>query len=504
LEESLEDRFSPPEKQRTSKLRFSALAVFGLICILVGIILSANLQLTPHTVAQQAPLNIAQTGAYPVVTGSDGEVESPFVAVVDRVKDAVVNVSARTQNEETPWWFHGGMGISSGSGFFFREDGYILTNNHVVKGARELTVRTASGYEYHAKLVGQDSATDLAVLKVEPQEKIEFISFGDSEKLKVGDWAIAIGNPFPQQGLDRTVTVGVISAKGRSNLRFGEGTPTYQNYIQTDASINPGNSGGPLLNLRGEAVGVNAAISSPTGSSVGIGFAIPINLARSVVPDLIQSGKVRRGWLGVDLADINPRESQRQGLTAVKGSMVTSVYGGSPADRAGIQKGDVIVGFNNEAVENTNQFMVLVASVHEGQTVPVDIVRDGHRSTVLTTIADRDKAIQQIYAGRPSNSTELRVHEWLGMQLTTFTQDMARDLGIKFLEGVYVAGVFPGTPADKASISEGTIITSIKNKPVGNLGDLIAAEEGLGSNESPIPMIVLEPDGAPARKIVRP
>jgi serine protease Do len=503
LEESLEDRVFPSEKRPVFKFNLSAVAVFGVICVVVGIIISANLQITPPSVAQQAPVNATQAGSMPLVVDKDGDLESPFVAVVDRVKDAVVNVSARTENKDVPWWFHGGAGISSGSGFFFREDGYILTNNHVVRDARELTVRTASGYEYRAKLVGQDSATDLAVLKVEPQEKITSIPFGDSEKIKVGDWAVAIGNPFPQQGLDRTVTVGVISAKGRSNLRFGEGTPQYQNYIQTDASINPGNSGGPLLNLRGEAVGVNAAISSPTGSSVGIGFAIPINMARAVVPDLIASGKVRRGWLGVLLSDLTEREAQRQGLAAVKGVRIDTVYANSPAAQSGLHEGDVIVRFNNEEVANSNQFMVLVSTVHEGESIPVEVVRDGRQSTVMTTIADRDKSLALLEAGRPS-ATEVRTQDWLGMELATFTPEMARELGIKHLDGVYVNRVYPGSAADRASISEGTIITKLNDKAVGNLGELVTVAQQISVDAARVPLIVIEPDGSIARKVIRP
>jgi serine protease Do len=260
-----------PEHMTSKGVRIVAAAVFGLACIIFGILLSSNVNLPPQTNAQPAPVQTgASFAAYPVVQNSGGEYESPFVSVVEKYANAVVNISARTREQEGPWWFHGGggYGTSLGSGFFFREDGYILTNNHVVKDAVELTVRTSSGYDYKARLVGNDPESDLAVIKVDPEEKISVIPFGDSEGIKVGDWAIAIGNPFPQQGLDRTVTVGVISAKGRSNLRFGQETPIFQNYIQTDASINPGNSGGPLLNIRGECIGVNAAISSPTGTSV--------------------------------------------------------------------------------------------------------------------------------------------------------------------------------------------------------------------------------------------
>ncbi len=491
-------------RHRLSGLNLAALTLVGVICLVAGLIISAHLDLPEGTIAQ-IPTNISQTGAYPVVD-RNGTVESPFVSVVEKVTNAVVNVSARSENQEWPWWYHGGSGVSSGSGFFFREDGYILTNNHVVKNAAELVVRTATGYEYPAKLVGNDPSTDLAVIKVEPEEPVTIIPFGDSDDLKVGDWAIAIGNPFPQQGLDRTVTVGVISAKGRSNLRFGDETPRFQNYIQTDASINPGNSGGPLLNLRGECVGVNAAISSPTGSSVGIGFAIPINMARAVVPDLIATGKVTRGWLGVWLSDLTVRDAKRLGLPAVKGVKIDSVFGGSPAERAGIRRGDVVVQFNNNEVENLDQFTVLVSTVKIGSTVPTTVVRDGSEVRLQATVADQE----QFLASRPASSRSRGsatpgsgAVEWLGMQLVDFTPEVARNLGVPHVEGVYVSRVYPNSPADRASITEGSIIKLVNNEQVTSTAEIITADKSLGENAR-VPLIVLEPDGSIARKVVRP
>jgi S1-C subfamily serine protease len=332
------------------------------------------------------------------------------------------------------------------------------------------------------------------------------IPFGDSDDLKVGDWAIAIGNPFPQQGLDRTVTVGVISAKGRSNLRFGDETPRFQNYIQTDASINPGNSGGPLLNLRGECIGINAAISSPTGSSVGIGFAIPINMARAVVPDLIATGKVSRGWLGVVLTNVTVRDAKRLGLAAVRGVKIDSVVNGSPAEQAGIRRGDVIVKFNGEEVDNSDQFSVLVSTIRSGSTVPIRVLRDGDEVSLQATVADQNQyfASQQGTPGRQNRTAPADGSlEWLGMQLVNFTPDVARQLGIPHVEGVYVARVFPNTPADRASIAEGTIIMQVNNEPVGSTTDIMTADKAMGEN-SRVPLIVQEPDGSVARKVVRP
>jgi S1-C subfamily serine protease len=487
------------QSRRFSSGTYVSLALVALAGIVFGVIIASHLDLAPSSTAQ-VPTNIAQTGAFPVVE-RDGEVESPFVAVVEAAADAVVNVSARTRDEDMPWWGHP-YGTSSGSGFFFRSDGYILTNNHVVADAINVVVRTASGYDYEAKVVGRDRDTDLAVLKVEPQEEITVLPFGDSENIKVGDWTIAIGNPFPQIGLDRSVTVGVISAKGRTDLRFGSDTPLYQDYIQTDASINPGNSGGPLLNIRGQVIGVNAAISSPTGSSVGIGFAIPINIARAIVPDLIEKGRASRGWLGVWLSNISEREAKRQGLEAVRGVRIDSVFVNSPAEQAGIRRGDIVVEFDDKEVINTSQFSVLVSTIRSGQSVPVEILRDGDRTRLSTTLVDRDQFLASV--GNTAQQARARTYSWLGMELATFTGNMARDIGIPHVEGLYVLRVYPGTAADRASITEGTIVLQINNQPVENLAQAREQGEALARSRSRIPLLVQEPDGSIARKVIRP
>ncbi len=480
----------------TRAVTYVSLAV---VFTLLGVLIASNVDLTPRSVAQ-IPTSIGETGRYPVVQRGDRQ-ESPFVEVVDRVADAVVNISATTLDNQVPWWFRGGhYSTSLGSGFFFREDGYILTNNHVISDAVEVTVRTASGYDYQAQLVGSDPQTDLAVLRVRPEEEITTIPFGDSEDIQVGDWAIAIGNPFPQQGLDRTVTVGVVSAKGRSSLQFGGGTPYYQNYIQTDAAINPGNSGGPLLNLRGECIGVNAAITSPTGTSVGIGFAIPINLARAIVPDLIATGHPSRGWLGVYLSEVTERQAKNLGLEAVRGVVIDSVLVGSPADRAGIRKGDLVVGFNNQVVANGSQFSVLVSTVRRGNIVPVEVIRDGERLSLNTLIGDRDSFLAQA-SSDPDGREEQSQVVW-GMEVSTYTPEIARDIGAEHVDGLYVWSVYPGSAADRAGITSGSIVMKVGKEAVASITDLIARARDEGTSAR-IPLIVQEPDGAIARKIIR-
>ena len=499
--------FSPANPKSRGRQVFLLIST-AVAFLLAGIMIAANFDLTRETTAEPAT-NIAQTGAYPVVE-RNGEQESPFVGVVERVEKAVVNISARAKDANVPWWHQGTtFATASGSGFFFRPDGYILTNNHVVEDAEELTVTTASGYHYSAKLVGADPQTDLAVLKIETKdEEITTIPFGNSDELKVGDWAIAIGNPFPQQGLDRTVTVGVISAKGRTNLNFGRETPAYQNYIQTDASINPGNSGGPLLNLRGECIGVNAAISSPTGASVGIGFAIPINLARSVVPDLIATGKVSRGWLGVWLGTLTEQEARRQGLDGVRGVKIDSVFSESPADRAGIKSGDIILSINNQPVDNNSQLSVLVSQVKGGEPIPIEVVRNGSKIRLTTVVGDREHFLTSLddstVQTQPGRGDDFQVNSWLGMELMAFTPDVARALGTKQVDGVYVRRVVPGSPADNASIARGTVILQVGSRTVKDLSDIDSVRQTSPKATDRIPLIVVEPDGTIARKVIRP
>ncbi len=490
---------SSPRKQSRGG-RWAAYCSLALAFTIFGILIASNLDLTPKTVAQ-VPRNISQTGLFPVVDRG-GSQESPFVSVVEEMADAVVNISAKTREREVPWWVRGGgYSTSLGSGFFFRQDGYILTNAHVVKDAVEMTVRTASGYEYEGQIVGADPQTDLAVIKVTPEEDITVIPFGDSERIRVGDWAIAIGNPFPQQGLDRSVTVGVVSAKGRSSLHFGGETPRYQNYIQTDAAINPGNSGGPLLDIRGECIGVNAAISSPTGSSVGIGFAIPINLARAIVPDLIAEGKASRGWLGVWLNNVTEREAKRQGMDAIRGALIDSVLAGSPAEKAGIRGGDIIVGIDGREVLNANQFQVLVATIREGSVVQVEVMRDGDRVSMNTMIGDRDAYLAS--APQSADPSHIDVELWLGMEVIDYTPEIAREIGAEHAPGVYVYRVYTGSPAYRASIEVGSIIMKVDNRAVNSVSDIRTIAGEIGTTRGRIPMIVQEPDGAIARKVVR-
>jgi len=274
----------------------------------------------------------------------------------------------------------------------------------------------------------------------------------------------------------------------------------YQNYIQTDASINPGNSGGPLLNLRGECIGINAAISSPTGSSVGIGFAIPINIARSIVPDLIADGEVSRGWLGVYLGgDVTESEARRQGLDAVRGVVIDSVFDGSPAERAGIRPGDIVVGVNNQNIETVQQFTALVSTIHIGEQVPIEVVRDGSRLVLSTMIGDREEALA---ANEPDD--DFTYYVWMGMELINFTEEIASSLNMKHVPSLFVRRVYAGSSAYNASIVRGTLILQIGNTKTGSLSDIEAAIGKFSRSTRKVPLIIQEPDGTIARRAIRP
>src|SRR3990167_818758 len=266
---------------------------------------------------------------------------------------------------------------SLGSGFIVSKDGYIITNNHVVEKATEIKVTIGDGKDYDAKVVGTDAKTDLALLKINPKDDLLGVALGDSDKLQVGDWVIAIGNPF---GLEHTVTAGIVSAKGRV---IGAGP--YDNFIQTDASINPGNSGGPLFNLAGEVVGINTAIIA---SGQGIGFAIPINMAKDLLSQLEEKGKVTRGWLGVAVQDITPELAKSFNLPDEKGALISNVFPNSPAEKAGLKSGDIILSYNGKPIETAHALPILVAETPAKQTVPVDIWRNGRRQTVPVNVAE--------------------------------------------------------------------------------------------------------------------
>jgi Do/DeqQ family serine protease len=331
------------------------------------------------------------------------DLQSAFVAVASTVKPAVANIGAlqrfrgknpfdpRPFGTEDPFFkeffehfFGQGPGPrefrqpSLGSGVIIDKKGYILTNFHVIRGAEEITVKLSTKREYRGRVVGTDPKTDLAVVKFQPDSDLTVAKLGDSDRLRVGEWAVAIGNPF---GLDQTVTVGVISATGRSDV----GIATYENFIQTDASINPGNSGGPLLNLAGEVIGINTAI---VAAGQGIGFAIPINMVKRAIPQLIEKGKVVRGWMGIAVQPLTPELAQSLGATGTAGAVVASISAGSPAAEAALKPGDLIISFDGTTVEDYRHLQRLVAEAEVEKTVTLGLLRKRELMMVKARIAE--------------------------------------------------------------------------------------------------------------------
>lgn len=341
-----------------------------------------------------------------------------------------------------------------GSGFVISSDGYILTNNHVVDEANQIKIKLSDGKEYDAKVVGRDPKTDLALLKAEGVSNLHALQLGDSDSLKVGTWVVAIGSPF---GLEQTVTAGIVSAKGRA---IGSGP--YDNFIQTDASINPGNSGGPLLNIEGQVIGVNTAIFSQSGGNVGIGFAIPVNMAKEIVPQLKEKGHVTRGWLGAGIQKMTPELAKSFGLKDEKGALVSQVVKGGPAEKAGIETGDVIVEFDGKTVSDMNDLPRVVAATPVGKTVAVKVLRGGN-------VVDREVKIAEME--QKEEVANVSTRKPLGMTVQDLTPEIARGLGLKSETGVVVASVVPGSPAAKADIRSGDVIRQVNKKPVKNVED---------------------------------
>jgi len=339
----------------------------------------------------------------------------------------------------------------AGSGFLVRDDGLILTNNHVVEDAKEITVTLSDQSEYTAKVIGRDPKTDLAVLKIEPKGTLPVVKLGDSDALRVGEWVMAIGNPF---GLSETVTAGIVSAKGRV---IGAGP--YDNFIQTDASINPGNSGGPLFNERGEAIGINSAIYSQSGGNVGIGFAIPINVAKSLLPELESKGSVTRGWLGVSIQKITPDLAQSMELDDSHGALVADVTNDGPADKAGVKRGDVIVKYDGKKVLESSALPAMVAASPVGKTVALEIVRKGTTKTIDVEIAKLQEQTAEDDDATPQKG------KW-GLALREVRPEERDRMGLKKGEGVVVADVQPDSPAADAGVQQGDVILQVNQTAV--------------------------------------
>jgi serine protease Do len=445
-----------------------------LAALLVGGLLGAGLSHgLVHAAAAQAG------GAAPAVVTPSGSPQS-FADLVDNLAPSVVNIRVTKVAQVTGPGLMGPDGEfgedwpfgpfserffremprpprefrqqGAGSGFIISQDGLILTNNHVMEGAKEVTVTLATKEEYPAKVIGRDPKTDIALLKIEPKRSLPVTVLGDSDRLRVGEWVVAIGNPF---GLNNTVTAGIVSAKGRV---IGAGP--YDDFIQTDASINPGNSGGPLFNLQGEVVGINTAII-PNGQ--GIGFAVPVNLVKGLLPQLEATGEVTRGYLGVQIQAITPELAKSLNLKDTKGALVADVTMGSPADTAGIKRGDVIVAIDGKEVAEMHALPPLVAAMPIGKEVPVTILRNGAEQAVRVTIGRMPS--ERAETSAPAERAQGR---W-GLALRDLDPRTAQRLGISPGEGVLVAAVHPGSAADRAGVRPGDVILEVNRQKVSSV-----------------------------------
>jgi len=395
----------------------------------------------------------------------------PWVELARALKPAVVNISTRVTpnaaDAPVPFddFFRMFRGRPAprvqrglGSGFVLSPGGTIVTNNHVVDGATDIKVTLSDGREFAAKVLGRDPRTDLALVKIEATN-LPVVPLGDTAALQVGEPVMAIGNPF---GLEQTVTTGIVSATGRV---IGEGP--YDNFIQTDAAINPGNSGGPLINARGQAIGINTAIFSRSGGSVGVGFAIPINLAKGVITQLAATGRVERGWLGVSIQRVTPDLARSFALPGAQGALVADVMRDSPAAAAGIRSGDVIVEYNGRAVARSEDLPQAVAETPIGRTVPLTIVRDGRRLTLDARVARlRDDESRQARTPRPEDRA------LLGLDVQTVTPDVARELGLDQPHGVVIRDVRDDSPAANAGLRAGDVIVGVDRHPVKSVEDM--------------------------------
>lgn len=425
------------------------------------------------------------------MVGLEKKAPASFADLADEVKHSVVNISTTQVVKGSPLQpfsgpnapfgeffgddffkhFFGNMpkeGMKThalGSGFVISKDGLILTNNHVIKKATEIKVKIESGKEYDAKVVGRDPKTDLGLIKVKPDSDFpKPLRLGDSDAIRVGDWVMAVGNPF---GLGQTVTTGIISAKGRI---IGAGP--YDDFLQTDAAINPGNSGGPLFDMKGEVIGINTAIIA---QGQNIGFTIPINLAKELLPQL-KAGKIVRGWLGVMIQDVTPDLAKSFGLKETKGVLISDVTEGSPAAKAGLKRGDVVKGFDGHEVENAHTLSRLVAATQPNNKAKVDIIRGGKEKTIEITIGTMP---QKIEGQLPEKATA-----W-GLSVQDITPELTQQLGLNPDEqGVVISGVVPGGPAGEAGLRSGDVVKEVNRQEIHNLNDYNQALEKAKQDKS--------------------
>jgi serine protease Do len=397
-----------------------------------------------------------------------------FVTISEKVGPAVVKIDAERRERVSPFgmdesgpfedfWdrFFGQQRprqqqeqpvVAQGTGFFISPDGYILTNNHIVEKAEKVTVNTVQGKEYEAKVVGTDSMTDIALLKIDAKDN-PFADLGDSAQMKVGEWVLAIGNPY---GLDHTVTAGIVSAKGR-DLSPGDSS-TYQDFIQTDAAINRGNSGGPLINMKGEVIGITSNIFTPTGGNIGIGFAIPSNMARKVIVQLKEKGRVTRGKLGVQVQNISDGMMKQLKLKSKEGAIIATVDPDSPAEKANLKQYDVVTEINGQPVKDMSDLRIKIADIEPGKKAVLKIIRDGKEMTATATVEDRETATEKGQVAAPDKN--------IGLSLQPLTPSLARRYGLRTSEGLLITDVQAFSEAARKGLEPGMVILEVNRNKV--------------------------------------
>lgn len=419
-------------------------------------------------------------------------IPATFSSVADKIKESVVNISTVTtvrqgggmydpfMNDE---FYERFFGVprgsfkqqSLGTGFVITDDGYLLTNNHVVERADEITVKLYNGKEYKAKIVGRDKDTDIAVIKIEAKG-LKPASIGDSDAMNVGDWVVAVGSPF---GLEQTVTQGIISAKGRI---IGAGP--YDDFLQTDAAINPGNSGGPLVNLDGEVIGINSAITSRSGGYEGVGFAIPVNMAKKVYSDILQKGKVVRGWLGVSIQDLTPELAAH--FRVKEGVLIAQVFRGGPAEKAGVKQGDVVVEFGGKKVGKYRELQALVAGTQTGKPTSIKVIRQGNEKNMKIIIGERNA---EAIAAPVLPDEEKSGAGLLGIIAGAITPDTAERYGVTAKQGVIVVDVARGSAAEDAGVMAGDVIHEVNGENVRTLNEFTAVTGRIQKNREVVLLI---------------
>lgn len=485
--------------KRLSKERIAIAGVLIAIGAVLGILISSNLGWIPLGQAKVEPIP-------PKVPEQLEATEKAFVEIARRVVPSVVNISTtkiRKGFEQSPFspffqdpFFRRFFGDeffrdherprrykeqSLGSGVIVSEDGYIITNNHVVTGADEIKVVLSDKREFVGKVVGSDPKSDIAVIKIKAND-LPTIVWGDSDKIEVGEFVLAIGSPF---GLTQTVTSGIISAKGRANV----GIADYEDFIQTDAAINPGNSGGALVNIRGEMIGINTAIFTRSGGYMGIGFAVPSNMARSVMDSLVKVGKVTRGWLGVYIQDVTPELAKQFKLGSNQGALVSDIMEGSPAEKAGFERGDVIIQYNGKEVENTGHLRNMVAQTPVGKVIDVKVVREGLEKVLKVTIGELPAEVAKGEPGEEGGAGGI----FEGVTVQDLTPELRERLEVPDrIKGIVVTSVEAGSVAEESGLKTGDVILEINKKAVKTVKDFGKVVDKIKKGEGALVLVYRE------------